>query len=204
MKSGLSNILGSKIFQISSAFLIGGITTYFVSDYIKLKNSVSVKEPIKSEQKIAVSPKKHDHDPFSDMDNIHDKMMKRMDKMFDSNLLGGSLLGNNFFNSNSFGSFSDSELQVEETEDDNFKYITIHVEGVDQEALKINITDGTISISGQIKKVDENKGGNSYSSSSYVSSFNKSFNVPYGVDGNNVKIENEKDKIILKFPKTTV
>jgi HSP20 family protein len=194
MKTKVINILSSKLFQVLSAFIIGGVSTYFVTNYIQLKKQVSGANTVnKSMTKVSAK------DPFRAMDDIHNKMMKQMDNAFSS-----SMFGNSFFDSNSFDYFDHSEVQIEESEDDKFKYITIHADGIDKEAMQINISDGMISISGQIKKIEENKGSNSFSSSSYVSSFNKSFNVPYGVNSDNVKIENGENKIIIKFPKNTV
>ncbi len=204
MKPKLLKILTSKVFQIGTAFFVGGISTYFVTDYMRLKNQVSQTVTPK-ENKLTTNLSQKD--PFTSMTDIHDQMRKRMDKMFNSDMFGSSLLGNSFFDSHSFGSFSDSDVQVDEYEDDKFKYVTIQADGIDKDAIQINISDGMISISGKIKKSNESNGSNgsnAYSSSSYISSFSKSFNVPYGVDADKVKIENEKSKIVIKFPKSTV
>ena len=117
---------------------------------------------------------------------------------------GGSLLGDSFFDSSisSFG--SGNTISVEEDEDDQFKYIVINAKGVDKENLKIDVTDGMVNISGEIKQSSDDQSVGSYSRSSFVSRFNKSFNIPYGVDANKVKIDQNNDKIIIKFPKEKV
>lgn len=96
------------------------------------------------------------------------------------------------------------DFEVLHREDDNAKYIEIKADGIIKKALKINVSKGVISISGQVRKTNEvtNKNSNSYSS--YISSFQKSFNVPDGVNENELSINEKDNKIIIKFPKKKI
>lgn len=208
-------LLENKFFTIPLAFVLGGLTTYFVTDYIRLKSSTQVAE-VKQVKSPKVSAKKdnflkkdQDNDPFAQMDKMHDQMRKRMDKAFGNSMLGGSMLGgslfgNSFFDSDSFGGLSADGIKVEEHEDDDFKYVEVIAEGIDKNSININISDGMISISGEIRKTDDNQSSNSRSMSSYVSKFSRSFNIPYGVSEENVKIDTKDNKIVIKFPKERI
>lgn len=207
----LSKFFTSKAFSILSAFVVGGISTYFTTDYIRLKNnenisrvgaSTETSRPKVSQNQIL---KQDDsNDPFAQMDKIHDQMQKRMNKVFGSGMLGGSLFDNSFFDNNSFGGMTSDGLKVEEHEDDEFKYVEVIADGIDKNSININISDGMISISGEIRKTDDNQSVNSRSMSSFISSFNRSFNIPFGVSEENVKIDTKENKIVIKFPKERV
>ncbi len=216
MKNNILKLLSSKAFTILSAFVIGGVSTFFVTDYIRLKNNENISQKKSSDEssKILMSGKKilknnDSDDPFAQMDKFHDQMRKRMDKAFGGSMLGGStlggsLFGNSFFDSDAFGSLSSDGIKVEEHEDDDFKYVEVLADGIDKNSININITDGMISISGEIRKTEDNQSSGSRSMSSYVSSFNRSFNIPYGVIEENVKIDTNDNKVIIKFPKERV
>ncbi|MGB0454440.1 MAG: Hsp20/alpha crystallin family protein [Bacteriovoracaceae bacterium] len=208
-------LLENKFFTISLAFILGGVSTYFVTDYIRLKSNQSVSQTKEvSKPKISMKQnnflkKDQDNDPFAQMDKIHDQMRKRIDKAFGGSMLGGgflggSLFGNSFFDSDSFGGFSSDGIKVEEHEDDDFKYVEILADGIDKNSIKIDIANGMISISGEIRKTEDNQSSGSRSMSSYVSSFSRSFNIPYGVSEENVKIDTEDNKIVIKFPKERI
>lgn len=209
----LSKFFTSKAFSILSAFVVGGISTYFATDYIRLKNNENNSRVEKSTEtsmpKISqnqILKQDDSNDPFAQMGKIHDQMQKRMNKVFGnsmlgSGMLGGSLFDNSFFDNNSFGGMTSDGLKVEEHEDDEFKYVEVIADGIDKNSININISDGMISISGEIRKTDDNQSANSRSMSSFISSFNRSFNIPHGVNEENVKIDTRDNKIIIKFPK---
>jgi HSP20 family molecular chaperone IbpA len=89
--------------------------------------------------------------------------------------------------------------EVEEREDDKFVYYDIHVKGVDQNKLKVNIENGQITISGEIAFTpdDGEEGGG------MISKFHRSFPAPPQTDAEKVQVESTKDKITLKFPKVS-
>ena len=210
-------LIESKLFTIPLAFILGGVTTFFVSDYIKLKKNQNIAEVVKEEKTSSSSlkdnsilnTKQNNSDTFAQMDKIHDQMRKRMDKAFGGSIfgnnffggsgLGGGLLGNSLFD-HSFNSLSDDGIKIEEIEDENYKYIEVLADGIDKNSLNIDISNGMISISGEIRKSSDDQGANSRSMSSYISSFSRSFNIPEGVSEENVKIDMEDKKVVIKFP----
>ncbi len=203
-------LLQNKLIIIMGSFLLGGISTYFISDYIRMKNQLNIKEVSTSQKKsvptqsLSFKGNKNNNDPFSQMDKMHDQMRKRMGKAFGGSLLGGSMFDNSFFNTDSFGDMTSDGLTIEEHEDDDFKYVEIIADGIDKDSININISNGVISVSGEIKKTEENQGQSGRSMSSFISKFNRSFNIPFGVTEENVKIDTKENKIVIKFPKDRI
>jgi HSP20 family molecular chaperone IbpA len=94
-----------------------------------------------------------------------------------------------------------SDVSISQREDDNFKYVDIIPQGAMKNAMKVNVVDGMVNIQSEVKKEKsvENKDSSEYSS--YQSSFNQSFSVPEGVNDKKAEVINQKDKVIVKFPK---
>lgn len=195
-------LLKSKIFYVViSSFLLGGLVTYLATDYMRIKNQlesnvIAEKPNVFGSTKQIPHEKKATDDPFARMD----LMEKRMNRMFDRSLFDSVGFG---LGDMKFSSF-ESDLNVTERENNDFKYIEIEGEGIEKETIQLNITDGIINISGEIKKTIKNEGQNTFSMSSYVSKFSRSFNIPYGVDETKVQIESKDSKIIIKFPKVRI
>lgn len=183
-------ILASIIF-----FLLGGITTYFVTDYIELKNqtqNLSAFDDSKQRIKFKQTP-----DPFKDMDQFQNQMRKQMDAMFDKNFFKSGFIGQ-------IPSSMSDGLEIEHSEDDRYKYIEIKTEGLDKDAIKVDISDGMVSIRGEIRKKSDKNSGKSFFQSQSISSFSKSFSIPRGVNENDVEIDSKDQNIIIKFPKLSV
>lgn len=132
------------------------------------------------------------------MDNfrrIRQQMRKQMDQM-----MKGAFSSDDMFSAD-FGSGFGGGVQVTHDEDEEYKYIRINGEGMNPEDVKINIKDGMISISGEVKKVTKDESQGSSSSSTYISSFSQSFNVPQGVS-EDVEVDAQDDgALVLKFKK---
>lgn len=188
------------------SFAAGAVVTYFVADYIQLKSNASLtKASLNPISKSDITKPKNQHkpksnDPFDQMDKVHDRMKKRMDKFF------GSSFGNSLFDVDPFSgsSFTTNNIKINRYEDDGHKYIELSGDGVNEDSLQVNIAGGMISIAGEIKQSEENNNAGSHSSSSYISKFNQSFSVPHGVEEASVKIESEENKLIIKFPKERI
>lgn len=192
----IRDLLNSKLFISLSSLLLGGLATYFITDYVRLKQSVG-KKPVELKEITPRVSKKQKLAPRNPHD-IFDQMSKRMDRMFSNSFFGHDPFGS--FGTN-FGSGFQNDMQIQEHEDADFKYIEIESDGFDKDSLQVNIEDGMVSISGEIKKTNQNNGQNSWGSSSFISKFHKSFNVPFGVDESKVQIETSNNKLVIKFPK---
>jgi len=129
------------------------------------------------------------HDPFEEMRKMRQQMMKQFE---DDELQDGPF--DSWFKKR-FGGGNVGDIKKHE--DEKFIYYDIAMAGVNKENLKIKVGDGQITISGRQEKQSEEGNSSNFMSST----FQRSFPVPPNVDGNKVKIEQEKDKLVLKFPK---
>jgi HSP20 family molecular chaperone IbpA len=129
------------------------------------------------------------NDPFEDMRKMRNQMLLQ----FDQPKQGGDLFDSWY--QKKFGGGNAGEIK--KREDDQFIYYEVTIRDVEKEKLKVKVENGQISISGQIESKSEDDGNVSYSSSS----FHRSFPAPTGVDVERFKMEQNQDRLIIKFPK---
>ena len=87
--------------------------------------------------------------------------------------------------------------EVVQREDKHSVFYDISVDGLKDDNLSIKVANGQITIAGQVENKTEDKGGRAY----YSSSFHRSFPVPSNVDPDSLKVEKQKEKMILRFDK---
>ncbi len=179
----MKSFFSSKIPVALLSFFFGGLSTYFVSDYLNMKQQISSKSLTLSKE----TPKKLSLDPFERMRQIS----QRVDHVF-----GDSFFGQNHLDTLGYDSFS-----ITSSEDDKFKYIKINTQGMNKDSLQVDVENGIIKISGE-KVEDESTNNNSLVSKRHlVSKFLQSFSIPNGVQANDVKFERNEESIRLIFPK---
>jgi HSP20 family molecular chaperone IbpA len=127
-------------------------------------------------------------DPFEEMRRMREGMLKQFNQEE-----GGGLFDSWYRKKFGGGNAGD----VSQREDDHYLYYDISVEGLKPEKVKVKVENGQLSISGQVEKKSEEAGSGSY----FVSSFHRSFPVPPDVESSKVQIDQEKDKLVVKFPK---
>jgi HSP20 family molecular chaperone IbpA len=169
-----------------ASFFLGGIMTYFVLDYIKVKDELSQKHlnQFTGKQRKHIPVSTVYSDPFDQIDRFHSQMRSRMSSLFSDTLLTDS-----------------SPVDIHESEDSEYKYIQISGSGVNPKDIDVEIAEGMIHISGVVEE-NKNKDQNGLmAQSSFRSQFRQSFNVPDGVEESGVKIEGDESKIVIKFPR---
>jgi len=103
------------------------------------------------------------------------------------------------FNETKLGGGGGDVGEIKRREDKDFVYYDIGVKGIDKKNFNFKIVDGQISISGQAENKSEENGTGTY----FSSSFQRSFPVPPDVDGKRVQVEQDKDRVTLKFPRVS-
>ena len=133
--------------------------------------------------------------PFKQME----KMRENMHRLFEDSLNDSfsSKYFDNWFEERFGGSVSDIGV----SEDGNYIYYRIELEGVNKDNLNINVRDGQLSISGEIDKLNEDRSDESFLKSRIRKSFKRSFPVPTGVDTDNIDFETKENQLIVKFLK---
>lgn len=198
----MKSILLNRVF-LSLFFFSAGLGVAFAYE----KNFSQLKSPVASESaRVAQSPAQDDleavfdglfnddffrqsGDPFTQMRRMREQMLKN----FPQPNGAGSPFDSWF--EKKFGGGSVAELN--QREDDKFVYYDIAIQGLAENKVKVNVSDGQVEISGEVTKKSES--GNQ--ASVFTSTFHRSIPVPVGVDANKAELNQEKDRIVVKFPK---
>ncbi|MEZ4815082.1 MAG: Hsp20/alpha crystallin family protein [Bdellovibrionota bacterium] len=190
----MKNILNNRLFIVLLSFALGAGSLFLYQQYISPKHKLESNFTNKNIDPLFDQFYNDDlfnksFDPFESMRQMRDKM----EKQFQTPNEGRGIFDSWF--QKRFGGGSAEEIT--QREDDQFVYYELKVMGLDQEKVRVSVSDGQLSISGKVEKKTEADGSANY----FSSSFHRSFPVPAGVDSTKVQMEQEKDKIIIKFPK---
>jgi HSP20 family molecular chaperone IbpA len=133
--------------------------------------------------------------PFEEMMRMQESMMQQFGQL-DNDPSGG--IFDSWFKKR-FGGGEPGDIQTRE--DNDFVYYDVVIKDLSNKKLDIKVEGGQIKITGTIEKRSDDKGKNANSSRFYSSTFYRSFPAPHGVYGDKVQMEQEDEKIIIKFPK---
>lgn len=135
---------------------------------------------------------RHD-DPFEEMRKFRERLHKEFRPK-----------SNSLFSS-PFDSWYEDKIgggveEISKREDDKYVYYDIKLPNIEGSSVKTNVENGYLTITGEVKKsTGQEKEGKIRSL--YQSSFRRTFPLPENVDGDKMEMENQKDKLVLKFPK---
>ncbi len=91
---------------------------------------------------------------------------------------------------------------VDMSETDNEVCITAELPGVNKDNLGISLSDGKITISGEKKEEEEDKGKDFYRLERSYGSFRRTFSLPCEIDANNVDASFKDGVLKITLPKT--
>lgn len=196
-------LLQSKKLFLIGSFLLGVVSTYIAMDLFYSNNKLNTEQRDVSHRFIpqGVEASNFINDRFSQFDQFHEEMRRRMESNFDDSIFDSHFFGNNIFDKEFYSNNSSEQFQILEREDKDYKYIEILTDVIDKDSVDVNISDGVITVSGEVRRSDNTQDVNSRSMSSFLSRTSRSFSAPYGVREDDVKISTDDNKIILKFPK---
>jgi HSP20 family molecular chaperone IbpA len=183
----IMKILKSRVFIGFISFLIGAVAVLaaqrltsarqrglnFAQGKLQFKNGAPVNMDSVFDEFFDDDFFNRAHDPFEQMSQMRNRITK------DFNFGGGDA------------------GEIKRREDKDFVYYDIGIKGIDKKNFNFKIADGQISISGQVENKSEENGTGTY----FSSSFHRSFPVPQDVDGKRVQVDQDKDRVILKFPR---
>lgn len=89
--------------------------------------------------------------------------------------------------------------ELKQSEDANTVTYEITIRGLAEEKVSVNVSNGMIRISGKTEVSQRDARSGVFNQS--VSSFERSFPVPENVDEQSLQIQQEKNKLILRFTK---
>jgi HSP20 family molecular chaperone IbpA len=209
----MKSIYKTSVIAIASA-IFGAVLTYGAVKYTSTHNApipaASLNQNkvfddiIKSQQEIdknfdALFDKQFfkREDPFNEMKKMRDDIGKRIAELSQ----GGS--PRNPFDawfSEKYGTGSLNDIS--KREDADYVYYDIKVENLNETSIHTNILNGQITISGTTEKKDEKNENGVATENVYKSTFEKTFPLPENVDQHKMQMSTEKDKVVLKFPKS--
>jgi HSP20 family protein len=159
----------------------------------------ATKLPIKPEKKSAVPPE-HTWSPF---ENLH----REIDRLFDDFRpshwhLPFSRRSRNF--ELSIPTLANWQVvpAMDLVEKDGAYEISAELPGMDEKAVELKLSNGTLTIRGEKSEEKEEQEKDYYLSERRYGSFSRSFQVPEGVDTDKIDAEFAKGILTIKLPKT--
>jgi HSP20 family protein len=131
---------------------------------------------------------------FHGMDSLH----KEMDRLFESFWEGN---GRHTSMTKSRSHFHVTPL-VDETEDEKAFHIKVELPGMDQEDVDITLTNGQLTIRGEKKRDEEEKGKDFYRRERSFGSFCRSLPIPIDVDESRIEASFKKGVLSIELPKS--
>ena len=126
-------------------------------------------------------------EPFRDMRRMHD----RLDRMFDSALMGSSLSEE----------FASGSMPIDLYETDDEVVVKAAAPGMKPDELDITITGDRLSIRGEVSEEHEEEKARYYVRERRFGSFHRSVSLPAPVDGDKANAEFENGILTLSIPK---
>ena len=212
----MKQILKDTLIPVGSAILGGAIAIAAIKFSPTLQAKIGGSEPRKQQQDLAyedIFKKQEDilhqfdnffnDDFFSQRDPFEE--MKRMRKQMENHMrtFGSKDLGtHNPFDSWYSTKFGGGTIHdISKREDDDYVYYDIKVDDLNSTSINAKIEKGYVTITGTVEKKSDISEQVGTAQNFFKSSFNRTFPLPESVDQNKMQMLQEKNKVILKFPK---
>jgi HSP20 family protein len=129
-----------------------------------------------------------------EMDSLH----KEMDRLFEDFWKGS---GTHTFMT---GPWHRGELtpRIDETEDEKAFHVKVELPGMSQDDVDVALSAGVLTIRGEKKREEEEKGKDFYRRERSFGSFRRSLPIPVDVDENLIEAKFEKGILYIELPKT--
>ncbi len=129
-----------------------------------------------------------------EMDTLH----KEMDRLFEDFWKGSE--------SRSFLSRpwhrGDLTPRVDETEDEKAFHVKIELPGMDEKDVDVTLSNGVLTVRGEKKREDEEKGKDFYRRERTFGSFRRSLPIPVDVEEGKIEARFDKGVLYIELPKT--
>lgn len=98
-----------------------------------------------------------------------------------------------------------SNTEIRRRDDGRFVIFELEGGGVDIDNLDINLRDGMITVSGQVRSEESSESSTNYFQSTSISSFSRSFPLPGEAEADSMRVEQSNDgNIQIKFNKRRI
>jgi HSP20 family protein len=144
--------------------------------------------------------------PFESFLREMDTLHKDMDRLFDDFWKGS---GHHFMTTTPRHSmmgapwqYSEVMPHVDETEDEKAFHIRVELPGMDQDDVDITLANGMLTIRGEKKREDEEKGKDFYRKERSFGAFRRTLPIPAEVDEKAIDATFKKGVLCIELPKT--
>ncbi len=131
---------------------------------------------------------------YTGMESLH----KEMDRLFDD----FRSMGMHSMPMGRLQEFSQLTPRIDETEDDKAIHVRVELPGMDQKDVDITLTDGLLTIRGEKKQEDEEKGKDYYRTERVFGTFRRSIPIPVEVDESKIDASFKKGVLKITLPKS--
>jgi len=138
---------------------------------------------------------------FREMDNLH----KDMDRLFEDFWKGSgrdSLMTTPWHSAVAPWAHSEVMPRIDETEDEKAFHIQVELPGMDRDDVDITLSNGVLTIRGEKKREDEEKGKDFYRKERSFGVFRRSLPIPAEVDESKIDASFKKGVLYIELPKT--
>ena len=129
-----------------------------------------------------------------DMETLH----REMDRLFDDFWRGAGRAPR----LPEMWSFGDVTPRIDETEDDKAYHVAVELPGMDEKDIDVTLSDGLLTVRGEKKQEEEEKGKDFYRKKRTYGSFRRTLPIPGEVDEAKIKASFEKGVLTIELPKT--
>lgn len=136
--------------------------------------------------------------PFESFLHGMDSLHKEMDRLFEDFWKGH---GRPTSMSETWEHF-DVSPRLDETEDEKAFHIKIELPGMDKDDVDITLANGLLTIRGEKKREEEEKGKDFYRSERSFGSFRRSLPIPVDVDESRIEASFKKGILSIELPKS--
>ncbi|MDX1696056.1 MAG: Hsp20/alpha crystallin family protein [Ketobacteraceae bacterium] len=123
------------------------------------------------------------------------EMKKRMDEMMNRMMPGGSIFSNRGFG------LSSTSPTVKMTDTGDAYEVTVSTPQGQEVELNTQLSDGILTVSGKMRRVEENSAGNGTGRVVATSQFSQTITLPEPVEQSAMTIDRQGGKVTVKIPK---
>jgi HSP20 family protein len=138
---------------------------------------------------------------FREMDSLH----KEMDRLFEDFWKGSgrhSMMTTPWHSTTAPWAYSEVMPRIDETEDEKAFHIQVELPGMDKDDVDITLSNGVLTIRGEKKREDEEKGKDFYRKERSFGAFRRSLPIPSDVDEGKIDASFKKGVLYIELPKT--
>ena len=136
--------------------------------------------------------------PFDILLRGRDGLHRQLDRLFDDFWKGSGM----HHHADQAGFEGALTPRVDESEDDKAIHVKVELPGMDEKDVDITLANGVLTVRGEKKRDEEEKGKDWYRSERSFGAFRRSLPIPVDVDEGKIEAKFKKGVLYIELPKT--